>query len=55
MTEQKQKKEREIVLTESLKLDFTNEAKTLKRAEVENPNSSPPRHPIIITSRPVFS
>ena len=39
MTEQKQKKEREIVLTESLKLDFTNEAKTLKRAEVENPKA----------------
>ncbi len=28
LTEQKQKKEREIVLTESLKLDFTYEAKT---------------------------
>ncbi len=39
MTEQKQKKEREIVLTESLKLDFTNEAKTLKRAEVTNPKA----------------
>ncbi len=39
MTEQKQKKEREIVLTESLKLDFTNEAKTLKRAEVPNPKA----------------
>jgi CheY-like chemotaxis protein len=39
MTEQKQKKEREIVLNESLKLDFTNEAKTLKRAEVENPKA----------------
>jgi DNA-binding response OmpR family regulator len=39
MTEQKQKKEREIVLTESLKLDFTNEAKSLKRAEVENPKA----------------
>jgi CheY-like chemotaxis protein len=39
MTEQKQKKEREIILTESLKLDFTNEAKTLKRAEVENPKA----------------
>lgn len=39
MTEQKQKKEREIVLTESLKLDFTNEAKTLKRAEVESPKA----------------
>jgi len=39
MTEQKQKKEREIVLNESLKLDFTSEAKTLKRAEVENPKA----------------
>lgn len=39
MTEQKQKKEREIVLQESLKLDFTSEAKTLKRAEVENPKA----------------
>jgi CheY-like chemotaxis protein len=39
MTEQKQKKERELVLTESLKLDFTNEAKTLKRAEVANPKA----------------
>lgn len=39
MTEQKQKKERENVLQESLKLDFTNEAKTLKRAEVENPKA----------------
>ncbi|MBK7630906.1 MAG: response regulator [Ignavibacteriales bacterium] len=39
MTEQKQKKEREVVLTESLKLDFTNEAKTLKRAEVPNPKA----------------
>ena len=39
MTEQKQKKEREIVLKDSLKLDFTNEAKTLKRAEVPNPKA----------------
>lgn len=39
ITEQKQKKEREIVLAESLKLDFTNEAKSLKRAEVENPKA----------------
>lgn len=39
MTEQKQKKERELVLQESLKLDFTSEAKTLKRAEVENPKA----------------
>jgi len=38
-TEQKQKKEREIVLQESLKLDFTSEAKTLKRAEVQNPKA----------------
>ncbi|HCY74863.1 MAG: response regulator [Ignavibacterium sp.] len=39
LTEQKQKKERETVLQESLKLDFTNEAKTLKRAEVTNPKA----------------
>ena len=39
MTEQKLKKEREIVLQESLQLDFTNEAKTLKRAEVDNPKA----------------
>ena len=39
LTEQKQKKEREQVLQDSLKLDFTNEAKTLKRAEVANPKA----------------
>ncbi len=39
LTEKKQKKEREIVLQESLNLDFTNEAKTLKRAEVQNPKA----------------
>jgi CheY-like chemotaxis protein len=39
LTEKKEKKEREIVLQESLKLDFTSEAKTLKRAEVENPKA----------------
>lgn len=39
MTEQKQKKEREQVLQESLKLDFTSEAKTLKRAQVDNPKA----------------
>jgi CheY-like chemotaxis protein len=39
MTEQKLKKEREVVLQDSLKLDFTNEAKTLKRAEVPNPKA----------------
>jgi len=39
LSEQKQKKEREIVLQESLKLDFTSEAKTLKRAEVPNPKA----------------
>ena len=39
LTEQKLKKERELVLQESLKLDFTNEAKTLKRAEVTNPKA----------------
>ncbi len=39
MTEQKLKKEREVVLLDSLKLDFSNEAKTLKRAEVPNPKA----------------
>jgi CheY-like chemotaxis protein len=39
LTEKKQKKEREVVLQESLKLDFTSEAKTLKRAEVQNPKA----------------
>ena len=39
LTEKKLKKEREIVLQESLRLDFTNEAKTLKRAEVPNPKA----------------
>jgi len=39
VTEQKLKKEREVVLQESLKLDFTSEAKTLKRAEVQNPKA----------------
>jgi len=39
LTEQKLKKEREVVLQESLKLDFTSEAKTLKRTEVENPKA----------------
>ncbi|MBA4312969.1 MAG: histidine kinase [Chlorobiaceae bacterium] len=39
LTENKLKKEREIVLQESLKLDFTSEAKTLKRAEVGNPKA----------------
>jgi CheY-like chemotaxis protein len=37
ISEKKTKKEREDVLTESLKLDFSSEAKTLKRAEVKNP------------------
>lgn len=39
LTESKIKKEREAVLHESLKLDFTHEAKTLKRAEVSNPKA----------------
>lgn len=39
LTEKKLKKEREIVLQESLRLDFTHEAKTLKRAEVPNPKA----------------
>lgn len=37
--ETKTQKEREEVLQESIKLDFTREAKTLKRAEVENPKA----------------
>ena len=37
--ETKTQKEREEVLKESLTLDFTREAKTLKRAEVENPKA----------------
>lgn len=39
LTENKLKKEREIVLQESFRLDFTHEAKTLKRAEVPNPKA----------------
>ncbi len=39
LTDKKLKKEREIVLQESLNLDFTNEAKTLKRAEVAKSKS----------------
>ncbi len=39
LTEKKLKKERELVLQESLKLDFTSEAKSLKRAEVPNPKA----------------
>lgn len=39
LTEKKQKKERELVLNESLKLDFSNETKTLKRAEVTDPKA----------------
>ena len=39
LTENKLKKEREIALQESFKLDFTSEAKTLKRAEVLNPKA----------------
>ena len=37
--ETKTKKERAEVLKESLRLDFTREAKTLKRAEIENPKA----------------
>lgn len=37
--EKKLKQEREIVLKESLKLDFSREAKTLKRAEVDDPKA----------------
>ncbi len=39
VTEKKAKKEREKVLQESLRLDFSSEAKTLKRAEVKNPKA----------------
>jgi CheY-like chemotaxis protein len=39
LTEKKIKKERELILQESLRLDFTSEAKTLKRAEVQNPKA----------------
>ncbi len=39
MQEKKLKLERETVLQDSLKLDFSKEAKTLKRAEVENPKA----------------
>jgi CheY-like chemotaxis protein/glycine cleavage system H lipoate-binding protein len=37
ISENKAKKEREEVLAESLKLDFSRESRTLKRAEVKNP------------------
>ncbi len=37
--EKKDKKDREAALAVSLKLDFTREAKTLKRVEVENPKA----------------
>jgi len=37
ISENKARKEREEVLAESLNLDFSSEAKTLKRAEVKNP------------------
>ena len=39
MTEKKRRREREVVLEESLKLDYTSEAKTLKRAEVSDPKA----------------
>lgn len=39
MQEKKLKQEREAVLQESFKLDFSKEAKSLKRAEVENPKA----------------
>jgi PleD family two-component response regulator len=35
----KARAEREAALSESLRLDFTREAKTLKRAEVQNPKA----------------
>ncbi|MDO8548975.1 MAG: response regulator [Ignavibacteria bacterium] len=37
VSEKKARKEREEVLAESIKLDFSSEAKSLKRAEVKNP------------------
>jgi CheY-like chemotaxis protein len=37
ISDNKARKEREEVLAESLKLDYSSEAKTLKRAEVKNP------------------
>lgn len=39
LTENKLKKEREIALQESLRLDFTSVTKTLKRTEVQNPKA----------------
>jgi CheY-like chemotaxis protein/glycine cleavage system H lipoate-binding protein len=39
LTENKLKKERETALHESIKLDFTSEAKSLKRVEVQNPKA----------------
>ncbi len=39
ISEKKARKEREEVLNESLNLDFSSEAKTLKRAEVKNPTA----------------
>jgi CheY-like chemotaxis protein len=39
MKEKKLREEREAALTVSLKLDFSREAKTLKRAEVQNPKA----------------
>jgi CheY-like chemotaxis protein/glycine cleavage system H lipoate-binding protein len=37
MSEKKARKEREVVLAESIKLDFASEASSLKRAEVKDP------------------
>jgi CheY-like chemotaxis protein/glycine cleavage system H lipoate-binding protein len=37
ISEKKARKEREMVLTESIKLDFASEASSLKRAEVKDP------------------
>jgi CheY-like chemotaxis protein len=39
ISEKKARKEREEVLKESINLDFSSEAKTLKRAEVKNPKA----------------
>lgn len=39
LNEQKLKKEREDILTESINIDFSREAKSLKRVEVQNPKA----------------
>jgi CheY-like chemotaxis protein len=39
VNEKKTRKEREVILTESINIDFSKEAKSLKRAEVPNPKA----------------